>query len=117
MRMWNINPQYLCDQHLLGEHVEMHMFAGCILKDISLEGYIKGGLVELDKLTVRHNILAEEMVNRGMNHQSIYPSIDTSKFTVKGIVNKVKSIRDLTTRCLHCREIYFSLQARGIQYE
>lgn len=41
MRMWKVNPKNMCRQHLLGEHVECHMFVGAILKGISLSGYIK----------------------------------------------------------------------------
>ena len=26
MRMWMVNPRIMCRQHLLGEHVEIHMF-------------------------------------------------------------------------------------------
>ena len=26
MRMWMINPKLMCDQHLLGEHGELHKF-------------------------------------------------------------------------------------------
>ncbi len=46
MRMWNVLPEYLCRKHLLGEHVEMHMFVGTIKRGVSLNGYIKNKLVE-----------------------------------------------------------------------
>ena len=26
MRMWLVDPKFMCNQHLLGEHVEMHSF-------------------------------------------------------------------------------------------
>ena len=36
MRMWNVDPKLMCNKHLLGEHVEMHMFFGTIQKGISM---------------------------------------------------------------------------------
>ena len=28
MRMWMVNPGFMCNKHLLGEHVECHMLVG-----------------------------------------------------------------------------------------
>ena len=36
MRMWMIDPTMLCTKHLLGEHVELHMFVGTINKNKKL---------------------------------------------------------------------------------
>lgn len=30
MRMWMVDPKIMCRKHLLGEHLELHMLAGCI---------------------------------------------------------------------------------------
>jgi hypothetical protein len=30
--MWMVDPRLVCSKHLLGEHVELHMFVGCLLK-------------------------------------------------------------------------------------
>lgn len=38
MRMWNINPRYMCRKHLLGEHVETHMLVGSLRKEKSVQG-------------------------------------------------------------------------------
>ena len=32
MRMWGVDPKQMCRQHLLGEHVELHMQAGAVLE-------------------------------------------------------------------------------------
>ena len=53
MRMWMIDPKMLCKKHLLGEHVELHMFVGTINKNKKLDGYKKNGLVEV--IVCRHN--------------------------------------------------------------
>lgn len=65
-----VPPSKMCQQHLLGEHVETHMLAGTMRKGISLQGYFDNNLVDLKVLQVRHNALAREMVRRGMNHNS-----------------------------------------------
>lgn len=70
MRMWGVDPRNLCNQHLLGEHVEMHMFAGTICLGKSIDGYIEKGLVNPALIVARHDLLAGEMRRRGMNHQS-----------------------------------------------
>ena len=68
--MWNVEPSKMCKRHLLGEHVEMHMFVGAIMKGKRIDGYIIRGLVETQNLETRHNALASEMRRRGMRHKS-----------------------------------------------
>jgi hypothetical protein len=102
MRMWGVNPKWLCNKHLLGEHVEMHMFTGTIQKNKSIRGYLIKGLVNPSLIKKRHDKLAEEMIERGMNHQSDL-NIDCSDF-----INRPISIRkneeELCKRCEICRE-------------
>lgn len=47
MRMWMIDPKKMCNKHLFGEHVELHMFVGIINKNKSLAGYLKNKLIEV----------------------------------------------------------------------
>ena len=70
MRMWLVNPKHMCQKHLCGEHVEMHMFIGCLIRDKNIDGYIQKGLVEIHNIVKRHNALAREMKKRGMKHKS-----------------------------------------------
>ena len=70
MRMWNLNPKQMCDKHLLGEHLEMHMFVGAIKKGKSIKGFITTGLVRVYEIQNRHDQLANEMIGRGMNHKA-----------------------------------------------
>jgi hypothetical protein len=102
MRQWNVNPKCLCDKHLLGEHVEHHMFAGCIIRNKSLKGYIETGLVEIHNLKKRHDELVKEMVRRNMNHKSPFPDIKLYK---AGKVNTNKNIEELKRRCSECKEL------------
>lgn len=103
MRMWKVDPKLMCDRHLLGEHCEMHMFAGCLIKGISIMGYVKGGLVEVDYLMQRHKELAEEMLCRMFNHKSplIMPSLLSGAM---GYVDVNANIRELRKRCVKCRK-------------
>lgn len=74
MRMWAIDPSRLCRQHLLGEHVELHMMVGSLNKGISMEGYYTKGLVDTDQIEARHEALVAEMTVRGMRHKSPLPA-------------------------------------------
>ena len=100
MRIWNINPELLCDQHLIGEHHEAHTFVGCILVNRSLNGYIEKGLVEIHNLQSRHDSLASEMLRRGFNHYSPLAQFNPVK---QGSIDTAKSLSDLTSRCEDCK--------------
>lgn len=100
MRMWNVPTKTMCDKHLLGEHVEMHMFIGSILHAKNLSGYIRTGLVELHNIPARHSQLALEMRKRGMRHKSPLPD---AEIMMAGKVNISANIRELNRRCLNCR--------------
>ena len=99
--MWGVNPKLLCRKHLLGEHVEVHMFVGTIRKGISLAGYVRDGLVEVHSLRKRHEELAAEMARRGYNHQSPLPSFEER---VEGRVDSFANLQELIRRCPTCRE-------------
>lgn len=101
MRMWNVEASGMCSKHLLGEHVEMHMFVGTLNKNKSIEGYINKGLVEVHNIRKRHNNLVREMKARGMNHRSPLPGFKTTK---KGKVNVHKNKEDLINRCKECKK-------------
>jgi hypothetical protein len=73
--MWMVNPKIMCNQHLIGEHLELHMFIGSIKKNISMQGYLKNNLLEPNSLYARHNELVKEIIYRGMNHKSDLDSL------------------------------------------
>ena len=62
-----VDPKILCRRHLLGEHVELHMFVGSINKKISLDGYAKNSLVEVHNIKSRHSQLVKEMKALALN--------------------------------------------------
>jgi len=107
MRMWKADPSIMCRQHLLGEHVEMHMFAGTFRRNISFKGYMKNGLIDTNMVEERHDDLVAEMIKRGYNHNS---PIDST--LCEGIANKYKyedyeyseadNLKELLRRCVNC---------------
>lgn len=100
MRMWGVNPALLCNKHLLGEHVEMHMFAGTVRKKISTKGYEETGLVDLSKIRSRHAAIAKEMKHRGMNHKS--PMDGIVKGLKGGWIDEKANLKELKKRCREC---------------
>ncbi|MDD2201977.1 MAG: pyrimidine dimer DNA glycosylase/endonuclease V [Firmicutes bacterium] len=100
--MWNVHPRLMCRKHLLGEHVEMHMFAGTLVRGMSIQGYIDGGLVEVENIRRRHDELAEEMKARGFKHAS--PLRDDCPTFCAGRVDAKANIIELARRCPECAE-------------
>jgi len=97
-----VDPKILCRKHLLGEHVELHMFVGTIQKGVSLDGYVSRGLVDTSKIASRHEALVEEMLARGYNHQSPLPYTDTLGI---GKVDSIASAVELCRRCPDCAKL------------
>jgi hypothetical protein len=111
MRMWNIDPRLMCRRHLLGEHVEMHMFASCIDMDKNLQGYMNNGLVDLEYIEQRHEDLAQEITTRGYNHYSpllmsdIYRYAKNLGITFLGEIRVKDNMEILKGRCPECRRL------------
>jgi len=107
-----VNPEFLCRRHLLGEHLEVHMFVGAIKSAInrgrkiedSLRGYIENGLVETDKLFDRHENLVIEMLSRGFRHSSPIEKLDSDFDSSLGRVDVSASIVELIRRCQDCHK-------------
>jgi hypothetical protein len=100
--MWNVQPHLMCRKHLLGEHLEMHMFLGALRKEKNIDGYIRNGLVEVHKIVIRHDQLMKEMERRGYNHNS--PLVADISLPKIGEVNVNQNIVELKRRCADCRE-------------
>ena len=102
MRMWMVDPQIMCRQHLLGEHVEIHMFIGALSRGKTVKGYLEKGLLEVHSLYARHEELVEEMKQRGYNHSS---DIDEKWKSAEklGVVDRKKNLEELLKRCSRCK--------------
>ncbi|HVB71701.1 MAG TPA: pyrimidine dimer DNA glycosylase/endonuclease V [Acidimicrobiales bacterium] len=103
-----VDPILLCRKHLLGEHVECHMFRGSLHKGTSLRGFLDAGLLDSRKLARRHDQLAAEMQRRGYRHESPLPR-DFDTTAAKGDVDAVAALRELATRCEECRQRHSSV--------
>ena len=73
MRIWDLPVSCLCNQHLLGEHHELHCIYNIITKD--KKGFARHPEVmrwrgKLSALILRHKKQVIEMTKRYMNHQS-----------------------------------------------
>lgn len=73
MRIWDIEPQLLCRQHLLGEHRELHAIWSVLT--LKKKGYSKHPETlrwrgKLKALYLRHQLLIEEMERRGFKEKS-----------------------------------------------
>ena len=99
MRMWLVNPRLMCRQHLLGEHVELHMLVGCIVRGTSLAGYIEQGLIDTALIERRHLELVREIKRRGYAHGSELPAF---KALAAGRIDAVGNLLELKRRCNSC---------------
>lgn len=108
MRMWMVNPTMLCRNHLLGEHQEIHMLIGCILKNRNIEGFVKKGFVTTNfhEIICRHNELVFEMLKRGYCHNSPVENLFREQFPKKpeNYISIKYNIKTLKNRCSKCKE-------------
>jgi hypothetical protein len=100
--MWLVNPTTMCRNHLLGEHLELHMLANCLRNRKNIRGYIEKGLVDPSILMKRHKELVKEMKRRGYSHSS--PISGLPELLVKGNINTNANLAELSSRCHKCRE-------------
>ncbi len=110
MRMWMINPELLCRKHLLGEHGEIHKHLPSFRKGHSIDGRMSPVVqIQINCLLERHDVLAAEMLNRGMNHKS--PLLDIPDLQAAypehydKEVDEYTSMVDLCERCSDCRKL------------
>jgi hypothetical protein len=115
-----VPPAVMCRKHLLGSHVELHMLAGSILKNISMDGYVKNGLIELKSLFVYHDKCAIEMKNRGYNHKTPLKSFNLKRYILEpqilnSSVDTISSMKELLSRCPECT-ILFTEQFQNLEF-
>ncbi len=77
MRIWDIEPKYLCKNHLSGEHKELHAIWNILTKN--KKGYSKHPETlrwkgKLKALYRRHEKLITEFQKRGYKHNSLLDS-------------------------------------------
>jgi hypothetical protein len=107
MRMWMVPPKLMCRQHLLGEHLELHMFATTIKQGKKIKGFINNNLCEPLSLEKRHEELVQEMIKRKYNHKSPFPKLKEEDLSylyedIDKTIDSQKSEKDLMERCPRC---------------
>jgi hypothetical protein len=102
MRMWLVDPRLMCSQHLLGEHVELHMLVGSLKRGRNIAGFLRDGLVELNSIRRRHTELVAEMHRRGYVHKSPLPEFRARR---AGSVDATANLKELARRCGDCRDL------------
>ena len=106
--MWiGINVEKLCDQHLLGEHDELHKFKHIFIRQHSIAGRVQyPAQISPAMMADRHLELAIEMQERGFTHKSPYSQPDLSHLSPQEqypIIDEEYNLIDLYDRCPHCR--------------
>ena len=110
MRMWLCDPKIMCQKHLCGEHVEMHMFLGSLKQGKKIDGYLNNNLLQPRLLYQRHEDIKNEMIRRGYNHNSnICESecgciLDLPQEKQYWEIDKDVALKDLLDRCPECRK-------------
>ena len=108
MRIWDISPNRLCRQHLLGEHRELH--AMWIIITENKKGYSHHPETlrwrgKLKAMYIRHEKLVNEMIRRAYVHKS---PLDKRKATGKAkqdifVDNPSKQIRIIKEKVCTCK--------------
>lgn len=112
MRMWLCDPEIMCQKHLCGEHVEMHMFLGTLKKRKKIDGYLKNNCFQPRMLYQRHKDIENEMKRRGYNHKSDICEaecgcvLDLPQEKQYWEIDKDSALTDLLNRCSECRRRY-----------
>lgn len=103
-----INPRFLCTQHLNGAHGECHKhLKKWTVKKIKPGKYLTNNCFEPSNYKQRHDELAEEIVRRGGNHNSPIeqPDFDyLESWEFNWRVDPVQTRLALMNRCWDCRQ-------------
>jgi len=112
-----VSPKWICNQHLLGEHRELHAIIGILHKGTSIYGYIQNNCLEVSSIYKRHNALVNEMYIRGYKHKTpiieseiVFEHLPITHQEYK--IDRTKSAADLFSRCSDCAkrcEIYSTI--------
>ena len=121
MRMWLCDQKIMCQKHLCGEHLEMHMFIGSIIKEKSVDGYLQNNLLEPKKLKERHDELSNEMSKRNYNHKTpviveefdkCMNNLHNEQLDFRNVkIDKERALKDLLKRCPECHKNHTTISA------
>ena len=108
MRIWDVPPERLCRNHLLGEHSELHGIWTILTE--GRRGYANHPEVirwrgKLKALYKKHQEIADEMLKRGYQHNSpLEPTLATGIGYQDEYVDSLEEqVRILTDKGCDCR--------------
>jgi len=107
MRIWDIPPDKLCRNHLLGEHSELHAIWVILTKGkngFSNHPETLRWKNKLKALYLKHEIIVKEMKKRGFNHnsfleKSMADGLDIQNEYVDSIQEQIKILRKKNCNC------------------
>ena len=108
--MWFVDPEYLCKNHLLGEHNEIHKLVGGVLHHphglAILNGQAGDGNVDITRARSSHDELVVEMERRVYNHddESGWVVCGVTRFFNSSECSRNRNLEDLADRCEECRK-------------
>jgi hypothetical protein len=122
MRMWMVDPKILCNQHLLGEHGEIHKHRHVFVKGWKITKRVISNNVQIEpkSMASRHDELVQEMLLRWPKengHASPYEQPDLSLYTEyeKSVVVDVDmALKDLLNRCDKCYNRYLKYNRKDV---
>ncbi len=108
MRVWDLPPQLLCNQHLVAEHSELHTIWSVLtrgLKGWSHHPETRRWEGKLAALYARHEAEVEEMLRRGFRHESpLDKRLATGEAGQREYVDAPEEqVKLLRERCERCR--------------
>ena len=92
--MWMVNPGVMRNQHMPGEHVELHIIIGTVKRNKSISGYLNGH-AQLGLIIARHAQLVDEMECRHMNNQSVIELVGTQVYYLAKEISEIDSTQIL----------------------
>ena len=107
MRIWDIPPDKLCRNHLLGEHSELHALWSILTKGKKGFAHHPETLRwsgKLKALYLRHEKIVQEMKKRGFNHNSpLNSDFAIGKSVQKELIDSIEDqIRLLKSKKCKC---------------
>lgn len=103
-RQWLSPPDAMCRRHLLGEHLEAHIFVSKMEKSWSLDGFIRGSMFfGAEYIKFRHDWLSRYISGHKTPLNIDHIDLDRYPLLEPDAYHMLKSVNDLIGRCEECK--------------
>lgn len=102
--MWMVDVKSMCRNHLLAEHLDVHMFVNALNQGLDLSHYINSNALEVLSLLERHNQLADEINSRSYKNDTPLPGYNITGRYKSSRIDKNKAREELMEICNKCKE-------------